>query len=408
MASVLFSASREANVEQCQECARAAGLELLSVEAAPAAAARAFQDRFGASDVVALAVVGETKTDVMIFDGSVCRVCYSANAGLPEEADSGNWVSAAPAERDPFVAPPQLYSELTHCFRFFQNQFPRRAVERVIMAADHPQAESIASHLSEQLQLPVEPGRPGAEFSLPSAMDNGAAALSRALTLALVRGAVLSASTDGGVFLPINLIPETATFWKPARPYIKIAGAAMLVLLAASLLWAWSLRNKITQQDQRLASVTAEIGRLEPELEALRAMQATELALRSEVERQTARVARERAVRWSQILVDLADRLPRDMWLTRVASPDSSRISLVGIATNEETIPRALESLSGSPYLERVVLGSFTKDDAYAPGANVYRYQINARLLRGMLPPPSGAERASQAQTGAGTEGSAR
>ena len=408
MASVLFAASREANIEQCQECARAAGLELLSVEAAPAAAARAFQDRFGTSDVVAVAVVGEMKTDVMIFDQGVCRVCYSANAGLPEEADSGTWVNAAPAERDPFVPPPQLYSELTHCFRFFQNQFPRRAVERVIMAADHPEAESIASQLAEQLQLPVEPGRPGAEISLPSAMDNGATALSRALTLALVRGAVLSVSTDGGVFLPINLIPETATFWKPARPYIKIAGAAMLVLLAASLLWAWSLRNKITQQNQRLASVTAEIDRLEPELEALRAVEATELALRSEVERQTARVARERAVRWSQILVDLADRLPRDMWLTRVASPDSSKISLVGIATNEETIPRALESLSGSPYLERVVLGSFTKDDAYAPGSNVYRYQINARLLRGLLPPPSGAERASQAQTGAGSEGSAR
>ncbi|MCJ7822987.1 MAG: PilN domain-containing protein, partial [Armatimonadetes bacterium] len=303
---------------------------------------------------------------------------------------------------------PQLYSELTHCFRFFQNQFPRRAVQRVIMAADHPEAESIASHLAEQLQLPVEPGRPGAELSLPSKTDDSTAALSRALTLALVRGAVLSASTDGGVFLPINLIPETTTFWKPAQPYIKVAGAVMLVLLAASLLWAWSLRNKITQQDRRLTSVTAEIDQLQPELEALRSVQATELALRSEVERQTARVARDRAVRWSQILVDIADRLPRDMWLTRVASPDSSRISLVGIATNEGTIPRALESLSGSPYLERVVLGSFTKDDAYSPGTNVYRYQINARLLRGLMPSPSGAEPASQARTGAGTEGNAR
>jgi len=101
MASVLFAASREANIEQCQECARAAGLELLSVEAAPAAVARAFAERFGTSDVVAVAVVGEVKTDVMIFDQGVCRVCYSANAGLPEQADSGNWVSAAPEQRDP-------------------------------------------------------------------------------------------------------------------------------------------------------------------------------------------------------------------------------------------------------------------------------------------------------------------
>jgi len=384
MSNVLLAASREANVQQCQECARVAGLELLAVEAAPIAAARGYWERVSTSEVVALAVVGEVKTEVMIFDNGVLRLCYSANAGLPQETDEGTWINPVPEESDPFVPPPQLYSELTHCFRFFQNQFPRSAVQRVIVAADHPKAELIASHLAEQLQLPVELGRPTYEFHLPVQVDEDAAATSRALTLAVLRGAALAALSEREILFPINLLPESSTFWRPVRPYIRWTAAIMAVALIAALIWAWSLKNKINAREMRLSALQAEITRLEPELEALRAAQATELALRTEVERQTARIAKERAVRWSQILVDVSERLPSDMWVTRVASPDNSRLSLTGIATNRETIPHAIESLSGSPYLGGVVLGTLKKDDMYARGGTVIRYQINASLLRGL------------------------
>jgi Tfp pilus assembly protein PilN len=84
------------------------------------------------------------------------------------------------------------------------------------------------------------------------------------------------------------------------------------------------------------------------------------------------------------------------MWLTRIASPDSSKITLNGIATNRETIPNAIDSLSSSPYLNNAVLGSLAKDDTYAPGRTVIRYQIKAKLLRGLLPPPLAAEDASK------------
>ncbi len=407
MLSVLFAASRDANVEQCQECARAAGLELISVEAAPAAVARACRDRFSPSEVVALAVIGETKTDVMIFDDGICRICYSANVGVPEQMAGGDWMTPAPSEHDPFVPPPQLYSELTHCFRFFQNQFPRRAVQRVLIAVDHPKAEALASHLAEQLQLPVELGRSGLRLRLPTDVNEGAAAVSRAYSLALIHGSALSALTDGDALFPINLLPEVSTFWLPARPYIKASVAIMAVVLALTVIWALSLSKKITRKEQTQASLGAQIARLEPELAALRAAQATEIALRNEVERQTARIAKQRAVRWSQILVDVSERLPRDMWLTRMASPDSSRITLNGIATNRETIPNAIEALSTSPYLDNAVLGSLSKDDTYAPGRNVIRYQIKAKLLRGLLPPPLEAEDASKPEAAEAETGSA-
>jgi Tfp pilus assembly PilM family ATPase/Tfp pilus assembly protein PilN len=395
MSNVLLAASRVATIEQCQECARTAGLDLISVEVMPVAAARAYRERFLPSQVVALAVVGETRTDVMIFDGGDLKLCYSANAGLPEQGAPGDWMTPPTEERDPFAPPPQLYSELSHCFRFFQNQFPGRAVDRVLVAADHARADLVASHLAEQLQLPVELARPAYELALPMEVDGKAAGVSRALSLAEFRGGALGILSEGEAFLPVNLLPVSRALWVPARGAIKVGALAMGLVLLVSIVWSASLSRRIGRDQQQLAGVRAEIALLQPKLDQLRALKATEQALRSEVERETARIARERAVRWSQILVDLSARLPDGMWLTQTSSPDTSRIVINGIATNREVIPRAIESLSGSPYLSNVVLGSLSKDDTYAPGQIVIRFQINAALRRGLLMPA--------VQTAAGT-----
>jgi len=383
--SVLLAACRTGNVERCQEAARGAGLELASVEAPAVVAARALREQYGGTEVVALAVVGEFKTDVMIFDGGVVRLCYSANAGLPQEMEQGDWMSPARGQFDPFTPPPQLYSELSHCFRFFQNQFPARAVERLIFTMDHPKADLIASHLGEQLQLPVELGRLSGQVRLPAEIDERIAGVTRGLTLALFRGGALSAAGQAEIPFPINLLPPTSAAWAPARRAAKVAAGAMACVLLGSMVWGLSLGRRISLEGRQLTSVRGQVAALEPQLEMLRATRARELALKSGVERETARIAKERAVRWSQILVDVAQRLPRDMWLTQLASPDDERVSLVGIAINRETIPAAIESLSGSPYLRNVVLGALTKDDVYAPGRTVIRYQINADLLRGAL-----------------------
>ncbi len=392
MSNVLFAASRVANVEQCQECARVAGLELVAVEAPAVAAARAYRERFPQSQVVALSIIGAAKTDVMIFDNGVLRLCYSANAGLPQETEQGDWISPIPEDSDPFATPPQLYSELTHCLRFFQNQFPTKAVQRALVTADHPKAELIVSHLAEQLQIPVELGRPSSELRLPPEVDETTAASSRAFTLALFRGAALSAVGERESLFPINLLPPSRAAWTPALPAIKIGAVLMAVMLVGAILWSISIGQKVALQEDVLNDNLQEIAVLQPELDVLRAARATEQALRNEVERATAKIARERAVRWSQILIDASEHLPRDMWLTELSSPDSSRITFTGIATNRETIPGAIESLSESPYLNSVVLGSLSSDDTYAPGREVIRYQLNARLLRGLLgPPPTAA-----------------
>jgi Tfp pilus assembly protein PilN len=384
-ASVLISASRTANIEQCQEAARVAGLDLVSVESIAVAAARSYRERFVSDQVVALAVVGEVKTDVMIFDRGILRLCYNANAGLPEQTEQGDWMSPPPEQFDPFTPPPQLYSELSHCFRFFQNQFPGRGVDRVIISADHPSADLIASHLSGQLQLPVDLGRPSYPLRLPSDVEEDAAVVTRTLTLALFRGSAIAGSSEDGFAFPINLLPPTRLAFVPAKRAIKIGVGAMALVLAGAIIWGTTLSHRINRQQTALTQAQQQIAELQPELDALRAAKATEQALKTSVERETARIAKERAVRWSQILVDVSQRLPHDMWLTQLKSPDDQQISMVGIATNREAVPLAIQSLSGSPYLNSVVLGSLAKDDSYARGRTVIRYQINARLLRGLV-----------------------
>ncbi len=383
--SVLVSASRTANVEQCQEAARVAGLDLVSVESVAVAAARGYKEWFTGDHVVALAVVGEVKTDIMIFDKGVLRLCYSANVGLPEQTEQGDWMSPPPEQFDPFTPPPQLYSELSHCFRFFQNQFPGRGVDRVVITADHPRADLIASNLSNQLQLPVDLGRPSYPLRLPRDVEESAVAVTRALTLALFRGSAIAGVSEDGFAFPINLLPPARMAFVPAKRAIKIGVGAMALVLAGAIVWSIALGRRIDRQQAALTRTQQDTAQLQPELDALRAAKATEQALKTSVERETARLAKERAVRWSQILVDVSQRLPHEMWLTQLRSPDDQQISLVGIATNREAIPLAIQSLSGSPYLNSVVLGSLTKDDSYARGRTVIQYQINARLLRGLV-----------------------
>jgi len=401
MCNVLLAASRVATIEQCRECARAAGLELVSVEVPPVAAARSYQERFLANQVVALAVVGEFKSDVMIFDGGELKLCYATNTGLPEEeAGPEDWTAPPPEQGDRVVPPPQLYSELAHCFRFFQNQYPGRTVERMLIAADHRGADLAARYLAEQLQVPVELARPAYEIGLPRQVEEKAASARRALSLAEFRGSALTALREGDAFLPINLRPVLRGGWVPARGTIKVGVLAMLAALIVSAIWSFSLAHRIDRDRRQLAGVRGEIAALQPRLDELRALKATEQALRNEVERETARIAKERAVRWSQILVDLAARMPEGLWLTQISCPATSRIVVSGIAVSREVIPRAIESLSASPYVGDAVLGSLSKDEMYAAGQVVIRFQINVVLRRGAVGPrlqaASGAGRSEE------------
>ncbi len=400
MSSVLFGACRQVTVEECQACARAAGLDLVSLEVPPVIAARAYRERFAPGEVVALALVGEVKTDVMIFDDGVLKLCYSANAGLPEQTEEGEWVNPLPEQRDPFAAPPQLYSELAHCLRFFQNQFPGRGVDRLLIAADHPKADLLASHLAEQLQLPVELGRPAHDLQLPMEVDEKAALTTRALSLAAFRGGAVGVLGEGETFLPINLLPQVRRSRLLTSPAIRRAMLVMGALFIAAIVWMVSLNHKTDQRKRQLARVETQIRQLEPELEMLRAMKATEQELRNEVERQIARIAKERSVHWSQILVEIADRFPEGIWLDKISSPDASKITFTGIAMRRELIPRTIEALSESPYFSNVVLGSLTKDDQYSPGRVVIRFQISAALRRGMVPPEAATSPAAAVSGG--------
>jgi hypothetical protein len=112
-----------------------------------------------------------------------------------------------------------------------------------------------------------------------------------------------------------------------------------------------------------------------------------------------------RAVRGDEIVRDIADRLPEGMWLTEVSSPDTTRITLTGLAWSQDLVGQAMESLSQSPYLSNVVLDSLTKDDQYAPGRVVNRVRITADLRQGMVLSPDERDQLSSLTPSAAATG---
>jgi Tfp pilus assembly protein PilN len=404
--NVLLAATRQAMVDHCLALARAANLELIGIEPMPVAAIRAALPRLSDHGVTAVAIVGKVKSDIYVFQGRVPKMCYSANAGVPETmtpAEGQDWLTPpkdAAHPPDPFTAPPQLYSELTHCFRYYQHQYPSEAVDKVIIAVDHSHAPEMVAQLAGQLQLPVELLRPDDTVKFPQDTDAKTVIDSRALMLAALLGAAQARFDGDRAHLPIDLSPRLTHVFRPFAPAVALGAAGIVALLAAALVWGVSLNRQIDTKKTSLAQTQSEITGLGlPYSIALAKLQQLD-ALRTEVERERARLVLERAVQWSWIMRDLSDRLPGGMWLTQVNSPDADRIRIIGISKDRETIPDGLAALRQSPYLVNVVLGSMAVDDQYAGGRTVVRFELDAGLNRGLKaaqlaavlsPPPRGS-----------------
>ena len=153
----------------------------------------------------------------------------------------------------------------------------------------------------------------------------------------------------------INLLPQRRR--RRLIPESGVVLVALLVIGALAASYAWE-----TWRNRRVAAETAEINR---KLVVLRLQVAEVLALEAKINDLKAREnllqsLEAREVPWSEMLIDLAERTPRDAWLANatVGGGGSSGLSLTlsGSALSYTSVARFMMTLTGSPYYNDVDL----------------------------------------------------
>jgi Tfp pilus assembly protein PilN len=191
----------------------------------------------------------------------------------------------------------------------------------------------------------------------------------------------------------INLLPQ-----RRRRRFIPESGVvlvAVIVIAALALSYAWELwRNR------EMAAQAAELNR---QLVIVRRQVSEVLALETQIEDLKAREGllqslEARQVPWSEMLVDLAERTPKDAWLSgaSVAGGTSLSLSLSGAALSYDAVARFMTTLGGSPFYSDVDLQSAQRGNLGTTSVVSFGLTLSMRPLPQVVPaaavPPAAPE----------------
>jgi Tfp pilus assembly protein PilN len=164
----------------------------------------------------------------------------------------------------------------------------------------------------------------------------------------------------------INLLPERGRRRRrlvPESGVVAVALAVIASLVGSYFYFAW--------QNHLVQSRTAAINR---EIEAIKPSVAEVISLEQQIEDLRAREGLLRSLEarelpWADLLVDLAQRTPRDAWLLSAGVEDSTgvpRLTLSGSAMSYDAVARFMNNLAASRYYGDVDLQGATSSIADA------------------------------------------
>ena len=185
----------------------------------------------------------------------------------------------------------------------------------------------------------------------------------------------------------INLLPQRRR--RRLIPESGVVLVALLVIGALAASYAWE-----TWRNRRVAAETAEINR---KLVVVRRQVAEVLALEAKIDDLKAREnllqsLEAREVPWSEMLIDLAARTPRDTWLGSAAvsgTANSLGLSLQGSALSYTSVARFMTTLTGSPYYNDVDLQAASRTTVGATPVVQFGLSLSMRPLPVPPAPPT-------------------
>jgi Tfp pilus assembly protein PilN len=187
----------------------------------------------------------------------------------------------------------------------------------------------------------------------------------------------------------INLLPQRRR--RRLIPESGVVIVALLVIAALAASYAWE-----TWQNRRIANETAELNR---KLVVVRRQVAEVLVLEAKIDDLKARETllqslEAREVPWSEMLIDLAERTPRDAWLGNAAvsgnaSGTSLGLTLQGSALSYTSVARFMIALSGSPFYSDVDLQAAQRSTVGATPVVQFGLTLMMRPLAASQAPPA-------------------
>jgi Tfp pilus assembly protein PilN len=176
--------------------------------------------------------------------------------------------------------------------------------------------------------------------------------------------------------IKINLLPRERVRRAPVAPRIlAIAGlaAALAVVVIATLV----LNARIRGLQADLEQVNAEIERLRPVVAEVEALQRRIAEARQK--EQLIQQLEALRIPWDEILVELRQVVPQDVWLIRVEARPDGNLTFNGYGLSYEALARFMVSLDNSEMFEGADLNIAQKQSQ--GGRDVVNFSVSAKLV---------------------------
>ena len=203
----------------------------------------------------------------------------------------------------------RLVSELMRSLSYYQNQYKEEAIKSIHLIGGGADIRNLPEFLHKQINIPVEVADP--TTSLQSSIDvKEKHLLSELIGMANKQGY--------GKELPPNLLPKTyqkTQLLSKRKRAILQCGILTLLLLAGPIFYHWKVVYTKQSNLEDVQNYLTELNHLKDQMGKLEDKINVNIAHIHETEKLVA----ERGL-WLNILLDLENRLPPNIWLSRIIS----------------------------------------------------------------------------------------
>jgi len=197
----------------------------------------------------------------------------------------------------------------------------------------------------------------------------------------------------------VNLLPHREEKRKRRQQqFTVLAGISLVIaLLVAGAVWLF-FDQQVTQQQQNVAYMKAEIDKLDKQIEEIRKIREETAALLAK--KQVVESLQSNRSEPVQLLDQLLRQLPEGVYLKSVKQV-GPKVNVMGYAQSNARVSTLMRNLGASPYLENPELVEIKAVQAPTnPNARVNEFSMNISIKRARAEEPAAAGKAAPGKPG--------